>query len=97
MKKLIGILILLILSTFLECKELLFKNNKFKILQFTDLHYHNNFQDMLTKTQQENLLQWENPDFVILTGDALTGDISVSIEEKWKLLTEPMKSKRIPW
>jgi hypothetical protein len=45
-----------------------------KILQLTDLHYgEGSVQDRLNAQSQSNLLSWENPDLVVITGDVVSG------------------------
>lgn len=45
-----------------------------KILQMTDLHYgEGEVQDRLNTAIQENLLKWEKPDLVVITGDMVSG------------------------
>ena len=89
---------LLFLIFFISFSQLKFKNGKFKILQFTDLHYgSNSFWDQSSFVQQENLLDWEKPDFVAITGDAVNGNVDRDFETSYKWLIEPMLKRKIPF
>jgi len=49
-------------------------NGKFKIVQFTDMHFGENGQnDEKTMKQQAQILKWEQPDFVVISGDSISG------------------------
>ncbi|CAL8096258.1 unnamed protein product [Orchesella dallaii] len=57
-------------------------NGKLKIVQFADLHYGEApdtdwgpAADIKSRRVIEDALQWENPDFVIFTGDQVTGEL----------------------
>jgi 3',5'-cyclic AMP phosphodiesterase CpdA len=56
-------------------KDLFFnKDGKFKILQFTDIHFtDDNEVDLRTTKLMEQLIREENPDFIIATGDTVYG------------------------
>ncbi len=86
-----------VLFFLLVSSNLVFKNNKFKIAQFTDLHYRDVLIDLLSQKQQELILDWEKPDLVVLTGDSVSGDIRVNLEDNWKMMIEPMRKRNIPW
>ncbi|KAF2074367.1 hypothetical protein CYY_004342 [Polysphondylium violaceum] len=80
------------------------KDRPFKIVQFTDLHYEGLFsgEDLLTQQGQEKILEIENPDFVMLSGDMISGYKSAFVNEEaykktWDLFTEPMRKRNIPW
>lgn len=82
--------------------KLKFKNDKFKIVQFTDLHlgeYTNT--DTKSIQQMEKILEIEKPDLVVLSGDVLTGywgsPSKEEFERRWKMAVEPMKSRKVPW
>lgn len=69
---------------------------KFKIVQFTDIHmkeYHEDKRDSVIKTMTI-ILQSEEPDLVILTGDVAT---SANVEKAWKTVVQPMIDAEIPW
>lgn len=54
-------------------------NGQFKILQFTDIHYDCGCEaDQKTVHLMEHLIQTEQPDFIIVTGDVSTGKDNVN-------------------
>ncbi|MBI1933124.1 MAG: metallophosphoesterase family protein [Ignavibacteriales bacterium] len=72
------------------------KFEKFKIVQFTDIHF-----DIEDETESDsvlnnmtNIIVQENPGLVVLTGDIVT---SKPVEKAWEKVTEPMRKKKIPW
>jgi 3',5'-cyclic AMP phosphodiesterase CpdA len=73
-----------------------------KIVQFTDLHYgETDEQDISNIALQRDILDWEQPDLVIFTGD-LTCPWEWRGEDgwfkrNWELFVKPMKEKKIPW
>ena len=54
-------------------KDLYFKEDgKFKLLQFTDIHFTNDSEaDHKTTALMQRILGAEKPDFIILTGDTV--------------------------
>ena len=56
-------------------KELRFrKDNSFKIVQFTDIHWQNGLPiDQQSGDLMESIAQAESPDLIVLTGDMLSG------------------------
>ena len=75
MKK-ICIAILLLLSAFaLNSKNLRFRDDgHFKIVQFTDIHFiYGDYRSDITYSLINEVLEKENPDLVILTGDLIYG------------------------
>jgi Calcineurin-like phosphoesterase len=77
-------------------------NNYVTILQMTDLHYaDSDWQDRNTTNLQNNLLEWEKPDVVVLTGD-LVSEYNWKGESNWylenyKKYVKPMKDYKVPW
>ncbi len=70
-------------------------DGKFKIVQLTDIHY--KFGKSGSKRALEcinNVLDSEQPDFVILTGDLVYGN---KVEDAIKEMTEPIISRNIPF
>lgn len=57
-----------------RAEKLQFRSNgKFKIVQFTDMHFGEDLgNDRRTMEQQTKILQWEQPDFVAVTGDSVS-------------------------
>ncbi|EFA75677.1 hypothetical protein PPL_10939 [Heterostelium album PN500] len=78
-------------------------DNTFKILQITDLHYGEDGDwDKLNIESQEILIESEQPDFVMLSGDMISGytDFFTNITNYntiWDTLTLPMRKRNIPW
>lgn len=51
-------------------------DNRFKIIQITDIHYGESDypeQDANTTILMRKLIEWEQPDLAILTGDMVSG------------------------
>lgn len=70
-------------------------DGKFKIVQFTDLHY--KYGKDGSKRALEcinNVLESEQPDFVIITGDLIYGD---KAEDAIKEITDPIVQRNIPF
>jgi len=70
------------------------KEQTFKIVQFTDIHYKST-----SARKQENIdimnhvIKSENPDFVVLTGDIVIDPV----EQGWKEITKPLIDAKVPW
>jgi len=86
------------LNAFSERPVLRFKNQKFKIVQFTDLHWIN---DAIHKVVNDSTLllmrsviETEKSDFVILTGDIV---VSGGASDAWEKLTRPMSELHVPF
>ncbi|MDF2542907.1 MAG: hypothetical protein K0S47_2625 [Herbinix sp.] len=77
-------------------KELLFREDgSFKILQFTDIHFtHDNEVDHRTTALMERIIQAEQPDFIIATGDTVFGPDNVKNIEK---ALKPILDSGILW
>ncbi len=75
-----------------------FKDKKFKILQFTDLHYLNTeeYKDKndSTLSLMKTLIEEEKPDLVIMTGDIV---VSKPCGEAWKNVVQPMTELNVPF
>eukprot|EP01132_Coremiostelium_polycephalum_P002294 gene2294-2830_t len=78
-------------------------NGKFKIIQFTDLHYGEaDTKDYLSFTAQSMVLKTEpDIDLVVMTGDSVSGYAWNGQEgwfaEKWLHLTQPMVNANLRW
>lgn len=75
------------------------KEGKFKIAQFTDMHVdlgteYRRAEVEKTLEQMRGLLDAERPDFVIFTGDIVTGKPAA---EGWKRVLEPVVARNIPY
>ena len=84
------------------------RDNHFKIMQLTDLHLGENtnklHNDTLTLQLIESLIGKEQPDFVAITGDIVSGmswdrkDAHSGFwQENYNLLAELLTGKQIPW
>ncbi|EGC32943.1 hypothetical protein DICPUDRAFT_37481 [Dictyostelium purpureum] len=81
-----------------------FKSDKtFKIIQFTDLHYgYGGYYDTMTLDSQISILEKEKPDFVMFSGDMISGNLlhfnqTKIYEYYWDLFTGPLVERKIPW
>ncbi|KAJ6633816.1 putative inactive purple acid phosphatase 16 [Pseudolycoriella hygida] len=79
-------------------------NGTLKIVQFTDLHYGQNpdsvgpEDDFNSTKVMRDLLQMENPDFVIFTGDQVTGDkMYPNVTEYIHMMLKPVVEKGYKW
>ena len=96
---------LICLSLSIYDKKLQFNNNKFRIVQVTDLHFGNidNYQnDLKTNELVRKLLTDTKPDFVAITGDSLSGDFwdqknQTYFIDNWKLWSLPFEELQIPY
>lgn len=104
MEVLLACLILLI-PTCSPLQPLSFKEGKFKVAQFTDLHYGEDeftpwgpIQDKNSDHVMHTVLREEKPDFVLFTGDVLTGNnIGGNATAYWKYLVSPCVQTETPW
>ncbi len=70
------------------------KEGKFKIVQFTDMHYvHGNPKSDTTLLLIDRILDAEQPDMVVFTGDIVTGPV----KEGWDRITAPVIDRKIPF
>lgn len=77
------------------------KNGKFKILMVSDMHAGTHYNPKLIKSL-EALLDYSEPDLVVVGGDQLAGgelnEITVEELEKFiSVIVEPMERRNIPW
>ena len=71
------------------------EEGKFKILQFTDIHFSDNNQvDEETVRLMRKILKEENPDFIMITGDTVYGENNV---EHLHLALAPVIESQIPF
>jgi 3',5'-cyclic AMP phosphodiesterase CpdA len=77
-------------------KELYFnEDGKFKVLQFTDIHFTNDSEaDHKTTALMQRILEAENPDFIMLTGDTVYGPDNTEFLVK---ALAPVIETGIPW
>lgn len=82
-----------------------FKDGKFRILQFTDLHTAYNEPDEVTKSAQtlqrvREMLAKEKPDLAVLTGDLITKEVDLlsgGLEAAWENITRPFDEANVPF
>jgi hypothetical protein len=79
------------------------EQGKFKVVQFTDLHYGNNqYENDQTYAVQDAILAAEKPDLVIITGDLVSGyewdgKEAEWFKKRWRQLVAPMIKHNIRW
>uniref|UniRef100_UPI0032178E28 metallophosphoesterase family protein n=1 Tax=uncultured Draconibacterium sp. TaxID=1573823 RepID=UPI0032178E28 len=75
-----------------------FRNKKFKIIQFTDLHYISaekyKEKNDSTLALMRTLIEEEKPDLVIITGDVV---VSAPAVKAWKEVVKPMTDLKVPF
>jgi hypothetical protein len=90
--------IFLTMNTFAEQPVLRFKNHKFKIVQFTDLHLisGNDFagRNDSTYALMRYVIKEEKPDMVVLTGDVV---VSGGAAQVWQKVVQPMTEGQVPF
>lgn len=83
-------------STILKSND----RGKFRIVQFTDLHY-DDTHDSDNQRIQSDILDWEQPDLVVFTGDMIMYSNNTPVDgwmrSKWEKFVEPMVNRGIPW
>ena len=93
-----GLALSLSISTFAKQPVLKFKDHKFKIVQFTDLHLINgkDFAERNDSTfaLMRHLIKEEKPDLVVLTGDIV---VSGGAARLWKQAVQPMTEAQVPF
>src|SRR5205823_2251021 len=73
-------------------------DGRFTIAQFTDLHWHNGEpDDQRTRALMEQVLDLEQPDLAVLTGDVLEGRRARDPAESWRQAVAPLEKRQIPW
>ena len=71
------------------------ESQTFKIAQFTDIHWDNNSKNCLKTIKTiQHVLETEEPDLAILTGDIVT---TIPAVEGWMAVSEPFVKAGIPW
>ena len=102
MKKLLTLLMVIVCLTSCTSNdnsgndiELRFKNGKFKIAQFTDIHWDpSNAKSESVPDSLLVVLEKERPNLVIMTGDIVTGRPA---EHGWKMIMDMMQKAGIPY
>lgn len=71
------------------------KDGKFKIIQFTDIHFrYNTFQSDSAVAMMKQILDMEKPDLIMLTGDIIC---SYETKKAWDSFTKMIIDTKIPW
>lgn len=75
-----------------------FNNGKFKIVQFTDLHWIADAEHALVNDSTIQLMKYviktEKPDLVVFTGDVV---VSSGAAKAWKEITQPLTELKVPF
>ena len=86
------------ISAYSEQPVLRFKNHKFKIVQFTDLHLISGKEfaqrNDSTYMLMRHVIKAENPDLVVLTGDVV---VSGGAAQVWEEVLQPMTEAKVPF
>lgn len=91
----ISFFLILTLNALAQEKLRFNQNDTFKILQFTDTH-HNPSSPTSAQTLETMriMIQKENPDFVVVTGDIVTADPA---DKGWHQIADVMVKAQTPW
>lgn len=74
------------------------EDGTFTIAQFTDLHWQNGEpDDVLTRRLMEQVLDAENPDLVVFTGDVIYSRNCVDPRQSFRDAVEAVDARGIPW
>ncbi|WP_319479350.1 metallophosphoesterase family protein [uncultured Draconibacterium sp.] len=86
-------------NLFAQDNLLSFNNNQFKIVQFTDCHFHKGGEKSPEVLENiKTIMDAEKPDLVILTGDIVTGSgDNWPTLASWELLTEVLIQYKTPY
>ena len=95
---LVMLLLIVALPLFAKSPELKFRNNQFKIVQFTDIHWHNDHKYKIyndsTEMMMREVIEAEKPDLVVITGDI---SVSKGARKGWEQVTRPMTDLKVPF
>ena len=96
MKRIFSIFFLISFSVVAIAQMLQFNaNGKFKIVQFTDTHYiYQDKRSEVTIERIKEVMEAENPDFVILTGDVIYGEPA---EESYRTVLDLISLYKVPF
>ena len=102
-----AVLVLLLgisLATLEDKPKLKFREDgTFTFVQFTDIHFgEDDKADLLNQKLIGNVLDWEKPDFAVITGDVVSGYAWDGVTRPWYALqyanfTKVMIEKKMPW
>ena len=92
------VLVVLATNVFAQKKVLKFTNGKFRIVQFTDLHWIADAKHATANDSTIQLMKYiittEKPDLVVFTGDIV---VSSGAAKAWKEVTQPMADLKVPF
>jgi hypothetical protein len=103
MRKTVGIIVLMAifsLHTFSQDNSIkpvlrFDQAGKFKIVQFTDIHFqYNSYRSDSSLILMKTVIEKEQPDLVVLTGDVVTSENASSA---WLYVTKVMINAQVPW
>ena len=79
--------------------QLRFRGNRcFKIVQFTDIHWHNGEpEDIKSRELMQMVVEKEQPDLVVLTGDMLSGGGCKHPRESLRQVVKIFEEGQVPW
>ena len=70
-------------------------DGKFKILQFTDIHFqYNSFRSDSVLEMMKSAINTESPDLVVITGDVVCSE---NTKKAWLALAKPLMESKVPW
>ena len=73
-------------------------DGSFTIVQFTDTHFCNGEErDASTAALMLRVLDLEQPDLVIFTGDVIGGQDAKDPQKAWRLAAAPLVARGVPW
>jgi hypothetical protein len=80
-------------------KRLRFRSDgSFTIVQFTDTHFETGGEnDQRTAALMGMVLDMEQPDLVVLTGDVIGGEGATDPRCAWQMAASPMVARNLPW
>ena len=96
MRSLFLFFLMLMIPGFLSAqKRFVFRDGKFKVAQFTDLHWTpNSVKCADTEATIRAVLAQEQPDIAVLSGDVVTGDPAM---EGWQRVVHIFEDAKIPF
>ncbi|UOB17265.1 metallophosphoesterase family protein [Abyssalbus ytuae] len=96
--KIFALLLIATISTLAQSKDPVLKfnkNGKFKIAQFTDVHFqYNSYRSDSAMVMIQKVLKEEKPDLVVLTGDIVC---SKNTKKAWLSFAKTFIDAKIPW
>ncbi|WP_442603199.1 metallophosphoesterase family protein [Paenibacillus sp. KN14-4R] len=74
------------------------KDGTFTIVQFTDIHWKNGDEkDQKTKALMERVIQAEQPDLIVFTGDVIESEFCTNPEQSFRDAVATAEKSEIPW